>query len=629
MTAAEDAQGTAIDKGEGDRERSTGVRSRIDSERLVATLFGDPRGLALFLGTLLVFGFVSRVGFFIIDSYTVATTLVNVAAGSLEVTRSPFSLVVETQPGMVDVGGRYYGRNYGQVFVAVPVLLGLRGLAAIAEPRLVLLGVWAVAGLGFGRVLGDLTGRPQLRHLASALVALVFAVGVAGATAFQSEQLPIVALQIVTLVAVGVAVVAIYRLVALLHGRRAGTAAGVGLLLGSPLAFWATIPKRHTISAAAIAVSLYLFAVSRRSGPKATAARAGTYAVLGLFATVHAFEAAVLVAVLIPVDLATAPSNDRRSLAAVAAGFAVSLLPLFLVNILIAGNPLKPPRMLPAADTGATRGGLDGDFGGGGAGGGGPLGTVLDLGNDVLQVPMFLLDMAWAGSATLSEPERLWHVFVRSGYVPGLEYSKTAYETVDLAVLESFPLLGALAWLPIAAARRLRNRGAGLDRASRTDVLAAAWTVSFVLVYLSRLPLHSMITARYILPVAPLGIYALARLGPVRAAVGGAPRWLAGGFVAATAAVLGGMLVAIGWLSLAVGEAVQLHALVALAAAAALGAVVATRSRHREERAVALALALAGGVTASFLLLSGLVYFGYGEYALDPARLLADLLPSL
>lgn len=609
----------------------------VGTGRVLPVLFGDRRGLALFLAAIVVLGLFWRVGFFIADSVAIANTLFNVAAGTLEVRESPFSLTVGTQPGLHIVDGKLYGRNYGQVLVATPILLVLRGLAAIAEPRLIILGGWSLAGLGLGRVLGDILDADRLRYATSGVVAIVFGIGVLAGTALPSGDLPIVALQFVTLLAVGVTSVAVYRVLGLFHGRQVGTAGGVGVLLAAPLSFWATVPKRHTITAAAIAVSIYWFAQSRTPGPRSTVARAGVYVILGLFATVHAFEAAVLVAVLVPIDLLTAPQNDHRTLAAVGVAFTLSLLPLAVINALVSGNPLKPPRLLEPVDVGVDPPAFGGDPGGGGgsgSGGGtgsgrGPLATVLALGEDVLRIPRYLLDSAIAGAGTLTEPGRLWHVFVRSGHIPGVEYAKTSYETVELTVLESFPLLGALAWLPIAGVRRVRHRATTTGAASATDLLVGAWIVVFVLVYLPLLPLHSQITARYLTPLAPLGIYAVARLEPIRSVIETAPRALWIGFVAATTLLSLGLVLVIRVLDLAVGEAVQLHGLLGLLAGTSLALATATWSGHRNRRAVLLGLVVAGGLAASFLVLSAFVYFRYGASLLDPARVLAELLPSL
>lgn len=611
--------------------------SGVGTGRVLPVLFGDRRGLALFLAAIVVLGSLWRVGFFIADSVAIANTLFNVAAGTLEVRESPFSLTVGTQPGLHIVDGRLYGRNYGQVLVATPILLALRGVAAIAEPRLVVLGCWSLAGLGLGRVLGDILDSRRLRYATTGIVAVVFGIGVLGGTTLPSRDLPIVALQLVTLLAVGVTTVAVYRVVRLVHGWRVGTAAGAGVLLATPLSFWATIPKRHTITAAAIAVSIYWFALSRTPGPRSTAARAGVYVILGLFATVHAFEAAVLVAVLVPIDLLTAPRNDHRTIAAVGVAFTLSLLPLAVVNALISGNPLKPPRLLESVDVGVDPpafggdpGGGGGDGSGGGTGsGGGPLATVLALGGDVLRIPRYLLDSAIAGVGALTEPGRLWHVFVRSGHIPGVEYAKTSYEAVELTVLESFPLLGALAWLPVAGFRRIRRGTRTAGAATATDLLVGGWIVVFVLVYLPLLPLHSQITARYLTPLAPLGIYAVARLVPIRSAIETAPRTLGVGFAASTTVLSLGLVLAIHVLDLAVGEAVQLHGLLGLLAGTSLALVTAAWRSHRDERAVLLGLLVAAGLGASFLILSAFVYFRYGGSVLDPARILAALLPSL
>lgn len=170
----------------------------------------------------------------------------------------------------------------------------------------------------------------------------------------------------------------------------------------------------------------------------------------------------------------------------------------------------------------------------------------------------------------------------------------------------------------------------------QTDLLALCFAFVFVIVYMPLLPLVSQITVRYLLPVFPLLLYGLARLAPVRQTVETVPRWLVGGYlttVGVGGAVLTAVLVA---LDPAIGEAMQLHALVGLTTAVVAALCVGTWALHTDGRITAVGLALPAGATTVFLLLSGIEYFHYQlpgtppgrePFALDLVRVVAELLP--
>ncbi|MHB9287180.1 hypothetical protein ACKVMT_09080 [Halobacteriales archaeon Cl-PHB] len=658
-----------------DRSLSGAWRHRITAlrERLGSVLFGDRLGTTVFLSALLV-GMASwRIGIFITDSTTIANTVVNVADGRLAVTRSPYALTLGSQPGLHQFGGQFYGRNYAQVFLAVPILWLLESLGQVADPRLLLAGVWCLGFVALGDRLACLVERPLMASATRGCALLLFAGSLLTATDLPRSHLPLVALQATTILAAGIVAVALYRLLSRFHGRRVGAMAGLGVVLATPVGFWASIPKRHVLSAAVIVVVLYWFALSREGTDRRTlATRAGMYGLVGLFAFLHPFEAAFLLLVLAPIDLLTAPSNSPGVLAGLGLALLLGLVPLFAVDTLISGNPLRTPRMLTpvatdasvplgpdfgggggsggggAAGGGGTGGGGGGNAGGGGAAGSTGSGSIVDSLLALLPAPLLaavdtvsvvLGKLYWefhAGVYTALEPERLYHVFVRSGNVPGVRYTVNAYEAVELAWLEAFPLAAALVWLPVVIPRRVRHGLSTVSLAgerSQTDALALVLAVVFTVAYLSRLPLHTQITLRYVVPAMPLALYGVARLGPVRRAVR-AGRWLPRGYGVAVASGFVVAVAALPALDLAVGEAVQLHALVGLVTAVLLGAVVVTWPLHEDARAVAVTLGLAGAVTTLFVVLSTLSYFPYhegamgsvgeGSYALDLVRVVAE-----
>jgi hypothetical protein len=336
-----------------------------------------------------------------------------------------------------------------------------------------------------------------------------------------------------------------------------------------------------------------------------------------------------------------------------------------VLNTLIAGNPLQSPRIL-----GGRGSGLETGFGPPGDGTGGsspeatppaetedpaedsPAGTDSDSNPLVVLVGAvvgflgsllgFLGDWLGRSLAVLGQPERLYHIFIRSGQIPQDVYNVRPgvndYEAIELTLLESFPLAAALIWLPVTALHGVRRRvlDAGLTTPRRqTDLLAGGFAVVFTFVYLSQLPLHSQITVRYILPVMPLLVYGVARCGPVRHALQETPRWVVGGYL--TTVVVGGIAVTGALLALdpAIGEAMQFHALAGLGTAAVATVAVVLWPLYEDTRVLAVALALPAGTTTVFLLLAQIEYFAYrlpGDdspqaFVLDSVRVIADLLP--
>lgn len=625
-------------------------------------VFGDRTGLALFLGAVLWLAATWRIGIFIQDTVAVASALANVGAGRLALVDIPYSLSIGPQPGVVEVGGQSFGRNYGHVLLALPVLYLLKGLSALVAPKLLLAGGWSLGLLAFASQVARVTGRQRIRVVGSVAALLVFVGNVAVARAIPDGILALVALQLTTMLVGAYIAVVLYRLVARFHGRRVGLVAGVAVVVATPVGFWATIPKRHVVTAAAAVVVLFLFAVSREgTGRRALLARAGAYATLGLLTTVHPFEAFFLFLVFVVVDLVTAPSNDGRTLVAISLVFFLSLVPFFVLNTLISGNPVQSPRMIGgferltvAPDLPSGGGSAGGASGGGATGsevgetpsGTGPLGVAANTVDTVVSVSVaaatFAANLAsfvtgWLadGLAALTDIDRLSHIFLRSGGMSELLSHLNDYEAIELTLLESFPLLAALVWLPVRGIQHVRTRTLSTPQ-RQTDLLAAGFVVVVTLIYLPKLPLHSQITVRYLLPVVPLLVYAVARLSFVHRAVRERPRWLAGGYLMTV--VVGGVGVALvrATLDPAIGEMMQLHALLGLLTAGVTTAMLGLWPFHRRTRLLALGGAIPAGMTTVFLAFATAEYFAYrlptGQnphvFAIDLVRLLVDSVPG-
>ncbi|WP_159904769.1 hypothetical protein [Salinirussus salinus] len=620
-------------------------------------VFGDRVGLAVFLGVVCFAGLYWRADVFITDNLTLIETLSAMSEGQLWV--EPATGNYFDAPGTVVQDGLVYGRNYGQLALSLPVLWLLQGVTAVANLHLALTALWHLALLGLILVLGRVYGRERLARLGgAAVVGVSFLVNLTLLRQFLDPSLPLIALQISTLLAAGLGTVLLYRLLAWQHNRRLGVLAGAAVVVVSPVGFWATIPKRHVLVATLCVAVLYLFARSRepsgRSWPLVGAVperRALMYACIALITWVHAAEGLFVFLAVAAFDLPTAPANDRRTLAFLGVVFGLAMVPFFVTNLLVAGSPVEPPRGLYSQGLAADLGG-DGAAGGGSGGGGGGrgsgtgrsggggtgfidglVGTVTGFVSDFFLVTAaayvfsFVLGIVTDGLSAVGDTQTLYHAFVRSsGEAIG---GNPQFRGINLAVLESMPLLGALGGAVAAGGSCVAN--GSLERlrgVTATDGLAVGMCLALAVIYLDRLPLQVQINARYVLPVYPLALYLVARMGPVRRIVDialGPILWTyAAGVLVGTQLFV--VYVAVRGLSVA--EAAQTHALVGILAAVLLFvALLAYLADERLQTPAAAALGFAAATGTAFLLLTGLDYFGFlGNYVLPVAGAVVDAL---
>ncbi|WP_178916470.1 hypothetical protein [Natronomonas gomsonensis] len=591
--------------------------------RLGHAVFGDRCGVVLFLATLSVYAVYWRIGIVITDSYTVANALVAVADGHLYLDDAVYGAGLET-PGTGTVDGRLYGRNYGQVFLAVPFLLFVEAMAAVADLRVALAAVWALLVVGLARLVGRELDRPKYAaYVGSALALTGFAAAIAGTTTIDADRHYLIALQMQTMVAAALVGVVCYRLLARVYDRRIGFAGGVAASLATPVGFWAQFPKRHVLVTLCVVASMYLLYRSREGDAVDVRFRAAAYVPVGVAAWVSAAEGVILLLALLAVDVPTA-GRDLRSLVTAGATCVVSVVPMFVTNYLISGNAAQPPRVLSAGGDGSLAGDNSGSSSGteatpqssGTEATPQPGSETLDTFIGATEVVLRLFD---SGIETLvGESGRLYHTFVRGGYIADVA-ARDAGEAIRLAFLEAMPLAAALLAVPIIAVRtdfgaRLRSalENRRLSALGTVDAFVAVYATALTLVYLPRLPLHATITVRYLLALFPIAVYALVRMGSVRRVL--AERLYLAVFTYASGVLIGGQLLVVYlWVVDATrGEAVQTHALVGLGTAALLaGWTLFDTTGRRADRFGAVALGLAAASGTVFLLLAGLWHFAF------------------
>jgi len=628
--------------------------------RLGRLMFGDYGGVFVFLLSCSAAMILWRTTFSINDNLVVANGLVALSDGHLHVTTPTYSDTLRA-PGMAEYNGKAYPRNFAHIVFALPFLWVLETIAIVADTRIALAALWSLSVFATVSVGGRLIDRHEPAHLIGGILALAsFIASVASATPFPLTHLAYPALQLATIVAAAGCALVLYRLFSHIYSSDIGLAAGIASGVASPALLWATIPKRHVLTALFALLTLFFLYRSRETDRISAYRRyrAIAYVPVGLTAWLNASEGLVLLCSLAIADFTTARENGVRTLATVAMGFFVSLLPFFLTNYLIAGDPFTPPRMLDRYGAGAVNtpvtedlaavsdssgteadGTSTSDSSGtstsdgsdtsivntileGIVGGAGPLLGTVD------RALLFTEFLSHGFEAVRQEPIRLYHTFVRSGYL-GFSSSGATGLAINVAFLEALPIAGALIAAPIVAVRTvfdtlIRNTSPSLRSSPlfAADIFVAVYTILITLLYIYRLPIHAALTVRYVYPLFPLAIYAVARLSWVRTTVTERPLWL--GLTYAGSVLIGGQLVLITVVTkgYTADETIQGIALLSLAVTAGTGLWSLAGAFDRTNTSIgAILLGVGSGLATILMCVFAFSFFG------PTAKFVLSLLP--
>lgn len=592
--------------------RSSNGLSRLPTV-LFRSVFRDQVGFTLFVVTIWFTLPLVSLGFAINDNMTVANTLATVAGGSLEVKEAVYGQNLDI-PGIMESGGRAYGRNYGHVFLALPVLLVLRLAGSVADPFVLIAGFWSLTLYVLVRNAIRFAGYESESVAAGAGTAVVAFLG----TVFLGTELnplwfPYISLSIVSIVAAGFIAVLLYRLLLREYGGAIASSAGFVVTLGTPVVFWAPIPKRHVLVGCLALCSMFLLYSSRRNDTSKTADlhRALSYAPVGMAAWVSAPDGVILGLAVVIADVTTAERTDLRSLSMILVVCVLSFLPFTLTNLAISGSPVTPPRLL--SDYGTPPGSVSPSN---------PNPGAEIVPGWVRSTPFWQIvnQFLTGGVVLLTQPGRVVDVFIRSGYTLPTPEGVIGTSEINLTVIESIPIVAPVAGFAVQMGRRIKRADFS---ATVEDVFAFTFCTLVVLAYLPRLPLYSTITVRYLVPMYPVLVYATARLPVVRRAV--EFRWQWGAWTYAGVVLIGGQLFLAGVILLerGVGEYMQTHAVLNLTIATllAMWAVAATATTRTEtadryDTVGAVLLGLAAGAGTVLVLLATVAYFRVGKFLL-------------
>lgn len=624
---------------------STEKRLRRLRRQTLEICFGDGAGFTLFLACVAFLVLTWRVGTFFNDIGLFVPALDRLAEGHLSL-GAPTELD-QGFPGMYYEGGQVYARNYGELVFSLPAywLVGL--VDATLLRALVVLGWSGLLAVLSVRIATHYGRRRIGIAVGGALGLLSMAANAATFRVFLDSQKTIIALQLTTMLFAAFTGVFIYRLLARRYGTKIGVIAGGLTVFASPIGFWGTLPKRHAFTAFFVVLAMYALARSREEESDADAPlgqagfRAVAYASAGLLAWIHAPEGFTLFLAVALVDLPTARRNDPRTLAVIGTAFAASLVPFFLTNFLISGNPLEPPRFLrtyrgldslpggaPDPNDIETQGGTGGSDGQSAGGVSGGTGRDSLFGVDLESLfPSTFVRLLQVGVfryvdgllLAIGDLDRVLTVFVRRGNLGHKAGNLFFDDGTNLSVLESLPVAVAVAVVPLryavtAARERVAPSKPDLDP---IDAFAVVFVVLLSALYIHRLPLRVMVTVRYLHPIYPLLIYGAFRQQWVRDLVTEHTREALGGYAATALFGVPLAIVPLLYGSYAKGETVQLIALAALAGAGVLAlAALAGSDRQVIDRLGAVTFGVVAAIPTVFILLCAFIVMHYGPSAL-------------
>lgn len=632
------------------------------------TVEDDHMRLALLAGSAAVFLFCWRIGVLVNDSYVFINTLISLRNGQLHFTEQIVELMyrglIPAQPGLHVVDGSIYGRNYGQAFLALPVLLVVEGVTLFLNPMIIVAAVWSgLISMCISEIC-KINGCPQTISDAGKAVAIVlFGVNLWLLKPITIEWSPYIALQLTSIIVATATVGLLYQIGRSMASKRVGLLMGTFATLASPVAFWAPLSKRHTLTGFLALAALYGLYRSRVATSSRTAVqyRVTAYVSVGLTAWIHSIEGLLLALTLIPIDLVTTRTTLVRSTGVMTLTLMVAFLPFFITNFLISGNLVRPPRALPSTTTSnitapvESNGSAVGVYGQEEAvtqpeaaqAGSDATGTLIDsLAAGAGERLSTFLSYIGRNIITLTQPERWYTTFVRNSY-GFLSSHQFTVPAQDFAVLESMPIAGAIiGGLALVGYRAVQDSW-DAHKLLRNDprriadafvILHAAW---LIIIYVPRLPLHTTYTVRYLYPLYLYGIYAVARIEFVQQTVHMAWRRL---LIYYLLTILLGGAALVGLLAVLDSNpsgfnrhmdmytaAFQVHALAGALSGLLVGAwSIYAAMKTISGRVGAIVLGNAAGITTLYILFASLRYFAFtSQYAIPLSRVLARLLGAV
>jgi hypothetical protein len=330
----------------------------IKLRTLYRYVFSDDTSTLFFFASLAFCLALWNLNIFINDEVTLAAQLINLGHGVLSLETTPTRLYEGLSFGASGpmLAFTYQGHVYAfythalAVFAA-PFYAFLYIISATVGIRLFFASLWSFSIFMVSWLLGKLWGKPRLGRDLGAFVAL----GLLIINIYVATKLPplvfdqwgaLMAIQLFNILATSAIVLfslSIFRRY-FANGRIAAFGAAY-ILVATPVTFWAVSAKDHTASVLLIVASIWSLYMYLLDGK--TRYRYLSYILVGISFWVRVFDAIPLLIAIVLTDLLTSEGRIKALITA-AVTVTLGMVPYFINNFLLFGNPFLSPVYLSA-----------------------------------------------------------------------------------------------------------------------------------------------------------------------------------------------------------------------------------------------------------------------------------------
>ena len=485
----------------------------------------------LFYASLAICIAIWNVNIFINDEVTLAAQLYNLAHGALSIQTTPTRLFEGLSFGSSApiLGFTFQGHLYGFYTHAIAVFAApfyalLYLISATVGIRLFFAGVWSLSIFMVSSLLGRLWGRPRIGRDLGALLALVLLI----INGYVATRLPplvfdqwgaLMAIQLFNILATSAIVLLSLRIFTryFADGRVAAFGAAY-ILIATPLTFWAVSAKDHTGSVLLIVASIWSLYVYLLDGKKRY--RYLSYVLVGVSFWVRVFDAVPLLIAIILTDLFTSTGRIRAFITA-AVTVLLGMIPYFINNYLLFGNPFLSPVYLSAhPDIGQQTSS-------------GTANTGSALFTTIQRLPT-LFFATWNWQTIPSWPEHLYHVL----FYVNMPVTLAIFQICPLLII---PLFAAVPYVAQKLARYKRNVvRLRIDKKRAIAVTFFIYIIVHLIIYAPFQEQGFGLDMRFFLPLyIPLVFFTLASIREVLAYEARIVRAFAAAWIVFVGAVLG------------------------------------------------------------------------------------------
>jgi hypothetical protein len=472
-----------------------------------------------------------NVNIFINDEVTLAAQLYNLAHGALSIQTTPTRLYEGLSFGSSApiLGFTFQGHMYGFYTHAIAVFAApfyalLYLISVTVGIRLFFACVWSLSIFMVSLLLGRLWGRPRLGRNLGALVALVLLI----INGYVATRLPplvfdqwgaLMAIQLFNILAMSTIVLLSLRIFTryFADGRVAAFGAAF-ILIATPLTFWAVSAKDHTASVLLIVASIWSLYTYLLDGKKRY--RYLSYVLVGVSFWVRVFDAVPLLIAIILTDLFTSKGRIRALITA-AVTVLLGMIPYFINNYLLFGNPFLSPVYLSAHPDIAQQTSS------------GTANTGSAFFTTIQRLPT-LFFATWNWQTIPSWPEHLYHVL----FYVNMPVTLAIFQICPLLII---PLFAAVPYVAQKLARYKRNVvRLRIDKKRAIAVTFFIYVIAHLIIYAPFQEQGFGLDMRFFLPLyIPLVFFTLASIREVLVYEARIGRAFAAAWIVFVGAVLG------------------------------------------------------------------------------------------